>query len=59
MTRYGIRLEDGRVITDEDWTCPADVMRGAHGQGVRRMPGVLVQLDDEGHPLDLDTLETR
>lgn len=53
MTTYAIRLPDGRVITDPDWGCPADVMRGAHGQGEIRMPGELIQIDDT------DTQETR
>lgn len=58
MPRYAIRLPDGRLITDPDWHCPADVMRGAHGQGVTRMPGELIRLDDDTLT-DLDTQETR
>lgn len=46
MTRYGIHLPDGQLITDPDWSCPADVMRSSHGHGVHAMPGELVKLDD-------------
>jgi hypothetical protein len=48
MVLYAIQLPDGRLITDPEWRCPADVMRGAHGHGVNQMPGELVRLDD--HP---------
>lgn len=53
MTRgpeLAIELPDGRLIRDESWHTVADVMAAAHGQGVRRMPGRLVQLDDQGRP---------
>lgn len=39
-----IQLPDGTLITDPDWQCVADVMRSAHGQGVTRMPGELIEL---------------
>ena len=44
---WAIRLDDGTLITDPEWRTPADVMRAAHGQGVTRMPGQLVRVDDE------------
>ena len=47
MPRYEIHLPDGKVIRDPSWQCVADVMRGAHGQGVTRMPGELVRVDDD------------
>lgn len=52
MTRYAIRLPDGQLITDPEWRCPGDVMRGAHGHGVTRMPGELVRLaaDEDVEP---------
>ena len=31
VARYGIRLASGRVVTDPDWACPADVMASTHG----------------------------
>lgn len=42
-----IVLPSGAVITDPEWECMADVMRSAHGQGVTRMPGRLVELDQQ------------
>lgn len=49
MTRYAIRLPDGQLITDPEWTSLDDVMRAAHGHGVARMPGELIEVpDDEG-----------
>lgn len=46
MTRYAIKLPDGSLITDPEWRCPADVMRGAHGQGITRTRGELVQIPE-------------
>lgn len=43
---YEIRLDDGSTITDPEWLCPADVMRSSHGQGVVKMPGSLVWVQD-------------
>lgn len=42
--RLGILLPDGALITDPDWHCVADVMRGAHGQGSHRVVGELVEI---------------
>lgn len=42
---YAIRLDDGSLVTDPTWHCPADVMRSAHGHGITRMPGELVRVD--------------
>ena len=44
MSRLAIRLPDGTLITDPDWLCVADVMRGAHGQGSTRVTGELVEV---------------
>lgn len=55
---YAIRLDDGRLITDPTWHSVADVMRGAHGQGVTRVVGKLVRLDPplmKHHPTLLST----
>ena len=52
---YGIKMPDGSLITDEEWACPADVMRSAHGHGVTRMPGTLVRLPERTHPLPVYT----
>lgn len=41
-----IRLPNGELICDPEWECVADVMRSAHGQGVTRMPGELIELED-------------
>ena len=46
MTRYGIRLPDGHLVTDPEWRSPADVMRGAHGQGITRVRGELVVIPE-------------
>lgn len=43
---YAIRMPDGRLITDPEWLCPADVMRSSHGHGVTQMPGELVEIED-------------
>lgn len=43
--RLGIRLPDGQVVTDPEWRCVADVMRGAAAHG-RRVIGELVEIDD-------------
>lgn len=46
----GIRLPDGTLITDPDWHCVADVMRGAHAHGGNRVTGDLIDLDAEDAP---------
>ena len=43
-----IRLDDGTLITDDEWDTVGDVMRAAHGQGVTRMPGQLITLPEAG-----------
>lgn len=53
--RYGIKMPGGRLITDEEWISPADVMRSSHGHGVDKMPGTLVQLPDCTAPLPVYT----
>jgi hypothetical protein len=40
----GILLPDGRLITDPDWQCVADVMKSAHGQGYKSVTGELVEV---------------
>lgn len=39
-----LRLPDGTMIHDPEWTCVADVMRGSHEQGIARVTGELVTL---------------
>lgn len=35
--QWGAVLEDGSRITDNDWHCPADVMRSAHGFDLKQI----------------------
>lgn len=51
MTRYGIRLPDGVLVTDPEWRSVGDVMRSGHGHGITRVKGDLVELDDDGVPV--------
>lgn len=44
MVTLAIRLPGGRLITDPEWHCVADVMRGTHGQGSTRVVGELVEV---------------
>ena len=37
-----LRLPDGTTIHDPEWQCVADVMRGAHGQGITRVSGEVI-----------------
>lgn len=45
MRTLAIRLDDGRLIRDDTWHTVSDVIAGAHGQGERRVAGVLVDAD--------------
>lgn len=42
-----ILKDDGTLIADADWNRMDDVMRGAHGHGVKVMPGRVVTLPYE------------
>lgn len=40
---HALLLDDGTLILDPDWQCPADVMAGFAAFGVRRVYGSLVR----------------
>lgn len=42
-----IKLDNGALIADADWLRMDDVMRGAHGHGVKVMPGKPVVLEEQ------------
>lgn len=58
MARYGIRLPGGHLVTDPEWRSVGDVMRSGHGHGITRVKGDLVELDDDGVPVDGQDLLT-
>ena len=48
LMQYGILRSNGEVITDAQWLCEADVIQPMHSFGVKRAPGTLVVLTEEG-----------
>lgn len=46
MKQYGILLDNGKVVEDPGWSCPADVISSFHGFGVKRVYGTLVARED-------------
>lgn len=48
MIEYAIRSSKGHIIEGPGWTCVADVMGAAHGQGRGRIGGTLVRRVDGG-----------
>ena len=53
-----IEMPDGSLIADGDWERMDDVMRAAHGHGVNRMPGKLVEVDAQFRVLQDAIIET-
>lgn len=43
--QLALMLDDGTVIHDPSWRCPADIMYGFHGFAVRKAVGVIVDAE--------------
>jgi hypothetical protein len=53
-----IELDDGSIIADGDWHRMDDVMRASHGHGVNRMPGKLIEVNENLQKLRDAVIET-